>query len=94
MIRRRIERAQFPSASGPQGVSVTLFGGSKEDDRAMQYQGLGGLIVLIADVWAIVNIFQSGADTGKKVIWTVVVILLPVLGFIVWFFVGPRTGRA
>ncbi len=60
----------------------------------MQYQGLGGLIVLIADVWAIVNIFQSGADTGKKVIWTVVVILLPVLGFIVWFFVGPRTGRA
>jgi hypothetical protein len=60
----------------------------------MQYQGVGGLIVLIADIWAIVNIFQSGADTGKKVIWTVVVILLPVLGFILWFFVGPRTGRA
>jgi hypothetical protein len=60
----------------------------------MQYQGLGGLIVLIADVWAIVNIIQSGADTGRKVIWTVVVILLPVLGFILWFFVGPKTGRA
>jgi hypothetical protein len=60
----------------------------------MQYQGLGGLIVLIADVWAIVNILQSGADTGKKVIWTVVVVLLPVLGFILWFFVGPKTGRA
>jgi hypothetical protein len=60
----------------------------------MQYQGLGGLIVLIADVWAIVNIFQSSADTAKKVIWTVVVILLPVLGFILWFFVGPKTGRA
>jgi hypothetical protein len=55
---------------------------------------LGGLIVLIADVWAIVNIIQSGADTGRKVIWTVVVILLPVLGFILWFFVGPKTGRA
>jgi hypothetical protein len=60
----------------------------------MQYQGLGGIIVLIADVWAIVNIIQSGADTGRKVIWTVVVILLPVLGFILWFFVGPKTGRA
>jgi hypothetical protein len=60
----------------------------------MQYQGLGGLIVLIADVWAIVNIIQSGADTGRKVIWTVVVILLPLLGFILWFFVGPKTGRA
>lgn len=60
----------------------------------MQYQGLGGLIVLIFDVWAIVNIFQSGADTGKKVLWTVLVIILPVLGFILWYFLGPRTGRA
>jgi succinate dehydrogenase/fumarate reductase cytochrome b subunit len=60
----------------------------------MQYQGLGGLIVLVADVWAIVNIFQSSADTGKKVLWTVLVIILPVLGFILWYFLGPKTGRA
>ena len=60
----------------------------------MQYQGLGGLIVLIADVWAIINIFQSSADTGKKVIWTVIVLVLPVLGFILWYFLGPKTGRA
>lgn len=60
----------------------------------MQYQGIGGLIVLIADVWAIVNIFQSAADTGRKVLWTVLVILLPVLGFILWYFLGPKTGRA
>jgi succinate dehydrogenase/fumarate reductase cytochrome b subunit len=60
----------------------------------MEYRGIGGLIVLIADVWAIVNIFQSGADTGRKVLWTVLVIVLPVLGFILWYFLGPRTGRA
>jgi hypothetical protein len=60
----------------------------------MQYQGIGGLIVLIADVWAIVNIFQSVADTGRKVLWTVLVIVLPVLGFILWYFLGPKTGRA
>ena len=60
----------------------------------MQYQGLFGLIVLIADVWAIVNVFQSGVDTGKKVLWTVLVIILPVLGFILWYFLGPKTGRA
>ena len=60
----------------------------------MQYQGLGGLIVLIADVWAIVNIFQSSASTERKVLWTVLVVLLPVLGFIVWLIAGPRTGRA
>jgi hypothetical protein len=60
----------------------------------MQYQGLFGLVVLIADVWAIVNVFQSSADTGRKVLWTVLVIILPVLGFILWYFLGPKTGRA
>lgn len=61
------------------------------------YYGHGGLwsiLVLIADIWAIVNIFQSGASTERKVLWTVVVILLPVLGFIAWLIAGPRTGRA
>jgi Phospholipase_D-nuclease N-terminal len=56
--------------------------------------GLYGLIVLIADVWALVNIFQSRADTGRKVLWTVLVIILPVLGFILWFFLGPKTAKA
>ena len=60
----------------------------------MQYRGLWGILVLIADVWAIVNIVQSGADTGKKVLWTVLVIILPVVGFVLWYFLGPKTGRA
>ena len=60
----------------------------------MYHDSLWGILVLIADVWAIVNIFQSGADTTKKVVWTVIVILLPVIGFILWFFLGPRTGRS
>ena len=55
--------------------------------------GLLGLLILIADVWAIVNIAQSGASTGKKVLWIVLVLLLPVLGLILWFLLGPRTGR-
>ena len=59
----------------------------------MYRQGLWGLLVLIADVWAIVNILQSTADTAKKVLWTVVVIVLPVLGFILWYFLGPKSGR-
>jgi hypothetical protein len=55
--------------------------------------GLWGLLVLVADIWAIVNIMQSTRDTTAKVIWTVLVILLPVLGFIIWLFAGPRTAR-
>ncbi len=55
---------------------------------------LWGILVLIADIWAIVNIMQSSADTGRKVLWTVLVVLLPVLGFILWYFLGPKTGRS
>jgi hypothetical protein len=53
--------------------------------------GIFGLLVLIADVWAIVNILQSSADTGAKVLWTVIVLVLPLLGFILWYFIGPKS---
>ena len=59
-----------------------------------QYNGLWGILVLVADIWAIVNIFQSPATTGAKVGWTVLVVLLPVLGFIIWLIAGPKTGKA
>ena len=52
--------------------------------------GIGGLLILIADVWAIINVLQSQASTGKKVLWVVLIILLPILGLILWFFLGPR----
>lgn len=52
--------------------------------------GLLGLIVLIADVWAIINVVQSGAATGAKVAWVVVILLLPVLGLLIWLLAGPR----
>ena len=60
----------------------------------MEVTGLFSLLVLIADVYAIVNIFNSNASTGSKVIWIVVVFVLPLIGFIAWFFAGPRSGRS
>jgi hypothetical protein len=56
--------------------------------------GLIGLLILIADVWAIVNITQSSASTGRKVLWIVIVLLFPVLGLLLWLLLGPRTGRS
>lgn len=52
--------------------------------------GLFGLLILAADIWAIVNIFQSDASTGWKVVWILVILILPLLGLIIWFFAGPR----
>ena len=56
----------------------------------IEVTGVVGLLVLIADVWAIINVFQSGAGTGNKVIWTVLILLLPIVGLIIWLLAGPR----
>jgi hypothetical protein len=54
------------------------------------FEGLIGLIILILDVWAILKIAQSGASTGSKALWIVLVLILPILGLIIWFFAGPK----
>lgn len=59
----------------------------------IEVAGLGGLIVLALSLWAIVNIFGSAAGTGAKVLWTLFVLFLPILGFIVWLIAGPRSRR-
>lgn len=57
------------------------------------YNGIWGLLILIGDIWAIINILQSSASTEKKLIWVLVVVLLPLLGLILWYFLGPRNGK-
>lgn len=56
--------------------------------------GILGLLLLIGDVWAIVNVIQSAASTGAKAAWIVLVLLLPLLGLIIWLIAGPRARRA
>ena len=46
------------------------------------YNGLWGLLILAGDIWAVINIAQSSASNEKKLIWILVVVLLPLLGLI------------
>lgn len=59
----------------------------------MEFGGLFGILVLIADIFAIIRIFQSGATDGQKIIWIVVVALLPLIGLIIWYLAGPGDKR-
>jgi len=52
--------------------------------------GLLGLIILILDVYAIVKVIGSSASTGSKVLWVVLILLLPVVGLILWALLGPK----
>jgi hypothetical protein len=55
----------------------------------VEVTGLLGLIHLILIIYAIVKIVGSSAGTGSKVLWIVVILLLPVLGLVLWLIFGP-----
>ena len=47
------------------------------------------VLILIADIWALIQVAKSGASTGIKVLWILIILVFPVLGLIIWFFAGP-----
>ena len=55
----------------------------------MELTGIGGLIILIFDIYAVVMILQSSAKSIEKLIWSLMVFLLPLIGLVVWYFAGP-----
>ncbi|MDP3979681.1 MULTISPECIES: PLDc N-terminal domain-containing protein [Pseudomonas] len=52
--------------------------------------GLVGLIILVLSIWAIINIVKSNTEVGKKVLWVLLILFLPVIGLIIWALLGPR----
>ena len=60
----------------------------------LEITGFWGLIILVLDLWAIISVIGSAASTGRKVLWTLLVLLLPVIGFLLWLIFGPRAGTA
>ncbi len=48
---------------------------------------------LLLALWAIFHIAQSGRTPLGKAVWIVVVLFLPLLGFLAWLLFGPRARR-
>jgi len=59
---------------------------------SIDYKGILGLLIFAIDIWAIVNIVHSPASNQRKLIW-IIVVLLPLLGVILWYFRGPKIGK-
>ena len=49
-----------------------------------------GLVILVLDVVAILNILKSTAATGKKALWVILVLVLPVIGLVLYFLIGKK----
>lgn len=49
-----------------------------------------GAISFALAIWAVYNIVISDATTLAKVGWVVGIVILPLVGFIAWCFLGPN----
>jgi hypothetical protein len=55
----------------------------------MDLTGIGSLVILVLDIYAIVMILQSPAKGIEKLVWSLVVFFLPLIGLVIWYFAGP-----
>ena len=49
-----------------------------------------GIILVLVDLWALASIWQTTKPGGIKLLWTVGIMLFPILGLVVWGIFGPR----
>lgn len=51
-----------------------------------------GLVVLVLDIIALIDIYKSSMDTTKKIIWALIVIIFPVVGMALYYVIGRKPG--
>ena len=51
------------------------------------------IAVLVLDLVALVSLLKSSADTTTKILWVLLILLLPLFGMLLYFFVGPGRRR-
>lgn len=52
------------------------------------------LLILVFDIYAILNVARSQASSLVRVIWIALILIAPVIGFLLWLFLGPREERS
>jgi hypothetical protein len=49
-----------------------------------------GLVVLVLDIIAIIDVLKSSMAIGKKVLWIILILVLPVVGMVLYFLIGKK----
>ena len=52
--------------------------------------GILGLLILVLDIIAIVDVLKSSMDTGKRALWIILILVLPVIGMVLYFLIGKK----
>ena len=47
-----------------------------------------GLVIFVFDILAIISVINSRSPTDRKVLWTLLILLLPLVGMLLYYIVG------
>jgi hypothetical protein len=53
--------------------------------------GIAGLIILILDIIALVDVLKSSMDTVGKLLWVLLILFLPIIGMVLYFLIGKKS---
>ena len=55
-------------------------------------RGLGfcGLIVVVLDIVALLEVWKSSRSDSDKILWTVVIVIFPFVGLLAYYFIGRK----
>ena len=57
-------------------------------------QGVLGVIILVADIVALVSVLTGHGSLTHKVLWTLLILFLPILGLILYLLFGRSPADA
>ena len=60
----------------------------------MIHYGFIGIIILVLDIIAIVSVVAGHGTVGHKILWTLLILLLPLIGMILYFLIGRSAADA
>ncbi len=91
---RSLALSRFAPAALALGA-VTLLTGCGPDNlfqaaRNPLGYGVCGLIILVLDVLALIEVLNSRRSTGDKVLWSLVIVFFPFVGLLAYYFIGRR----
>jgi len=59
-------------------------------DSAMYVAIAVAALVVLVNLWAITSVFRSDKKDGTKILWALIIWVLPLIGLAIWGVAGPR----
>ncbi|MCV6591628.1 MAG: hypothetical protein OIF48_01650 [Silicimonas sp.] len=55
----------------------------------IEYLGFWVMIALAVNMWALLSVLSAGVPWLHRALW-LAILLVPVVGFVFWYMLGPR----